>query len=171
VTDAEVRVPLLVHYPQAVPAETHEQSVSTLSVLPTVAHLLEVPPHPAFQGTSLLAEEADAPRPVFLNIQGMKSQDGVVCGRYKFVRNKSAGRNELYDLIDDPGEQKELSSELPQLAEKLRVLVTAQMGQQMRYHEPGSPEVRDEFYAPRLSPCPSVAAEAVAVRHQLHSTH
>lgn len=153
--EEEVRVPLLIHYPRDVAPGDDLRRASTLDLLPTIADLLEAPPHPAFQGVSLLGE-VQPRRPVFMNIQGMKSVDGVVCGRYKFVLNRSAETKSLFDLEADPEEEHDLASKLPSVTHKLETLLRAQMRTQMRYHHPSSDSLRTEHYAPRLASCPDL---------------
>ncbi len=153
--EKEVRVPLLIRYPSQLSPRDELASVSTLDILPTVAELLNVPSHPAFQGVSLLGGAAQsASRPSFMNIQGMKSQDAVICGRLKFINNRSAGLWELYDLSLDEGEQKNLAQAETSQALKLHLLLQAQMHAQMRYHSPKSPQQRAARYAPRFASCP-----------------
>ncbi len=156
--EEEARVPLLVHYPKAVRPGDDDRLASTLDLLPTLGTLLDVPPHPAFQGTSLL-EERDPRRPVFMNIQGMKSGDAVVCGRYKFVLNRSAETEALYDLESDPKEETNLALEKPDVTDKLKTLLRAQMRVQMRYHSPSDDSVRTKYYAPRFGACPGLDGE------------
>lgn len=156
--EEEARVPLLIHYPEAVSAGDDYRSASTLDILPTVASLMAVLPHPSFQGTSLLGE-ADPSRPVFLNIQGMKSAEAVICGRYKFVSSRSAETEALYNLELDPRETRNLLTELPQVSDTLKTLLTAQMQTQMRYHAPKDASLRSVRFAPRFAACPDLDDE------------
>lgn len=153
--EEEARVPLLLHFPHAVSAGDDHRLASTLDILPTIASLMAVLPHPSFQGTTLLGE-ADTYRPVFLNIQGMKSAEGVICGRFKFVSNRTAETEALYNVEVDPRETRNLLSELPQVSDKLRTLLHAQMQTQVRYHAPREGTVRSTHYAPRFASCPDL---------------
>jgi arylsulfatase A-like enzyme len=154
--EGELRVPLMVHYPKALVPHDVDQVVSTLDVLPTIAEILNVPAHPAFQGQSLLSSADDPERPQFMNIQGMKSVDGVICGTLKFIDNRSLRRWELYDLSLDPEEKHNLVETHRAQAEALHDLVRSQMNAQMSYYAPSESSARELYYAPRLANCPSV---------------
>lgn len=156
--EEEARVPLLIHFPAAVPSADDYRLASTVDILPTVASLMAVLPHPSFQGTSLLSKE-DPSRPVFLNIQGMKSAEAVICGRYKFVSSRSAETEALYNVELDPGETKNLLTDLPQVSDVLKTLLSAQMQTQMRYHAPKDASLRSAHFAPRFASCPELEDE------------
>ncbi|MBL9025545.1 MAG: sulfatase-like hydrolase/transferase [Myxococcales bacterium] len=157
--DGESRVPLLVHYPAALEPRDDFTPVSTLDVLPTVVDLMGAPPHPAFQGESFRDTEASERSGVFLNIQGWKHYEGVVCGRYKLVFDPDSRESELYDLIADPNEERNLAFSRPELAAALRDTLRAQMEAQEAYHANGEAgrRLRDERFAPRMLPCPDAA--------------
>jgi arylsulfatase A-like enzyme len=158
--EEEARVPLLVHFPQAVAPGDDFRLASTLDILPTLASLMAVLPHPSFQGTSLLGPP-DKARPVFLNIQGMKSAEGVICGRFKFVSNRTAEAEALYNLEVDPRETKNLVASHPQVSDKLRTLLHAQMQTQVRYYAPRESTTRTTRYAPRFATCPDLEEDFV----------
>lgn len=154
--DGEARVPLLVHWPGQVTPGDDDRPVSTLDVLPTVIDALGLPPYPGHQGESLLVGVGDplaAPRAVFLNMQGWRHAEGVVCWPWKLVVEN--GRVQLHDLSEDPGERVSRAQDQPAIVASLRAVLEAQMLAQMRYHAPGNP-VRAERYAPRLLRCPEL---------------
>lgn len=153
--EEEARVPLLIHFPQAVTPGNDHRLASTLDILPTLASLMAVLPHPSFQGTSLLGEP-DKTRPIFLNIQGMKSAEGVICGRFKFVSNRTAETEALYNLEVDPRETNNLLTRHLQVSDKLRTLLHAQMQMQVRYYAPREAATRSTHYAPRFAACPDL---------------
>jgi len=152
--DAEARVPLIVHAPGRVAPADDTSAVSTLDVLPTLAGLLEVPSHPAFQGQDLLSTERNVRRPIFMNIQGMKSHDAVVCEGLKLVKKRGSGELLFFDLNRDPDEKTNLITERRGQAETLHHLLTAQMRAQISYHSRDNQAVRDSRFAPRLASCP-----------------
>ncbi len=114
-----VRVPLILHRPGHVPAGVVDHSlVSTgLDLLPTLCGVAGVPVPDHLTGRSLLGEArrpehvvvettfADGPRP---HTRGR----AVVGHRYKYVLYSwGAHREQLYDLVADPGEQVNLAVE------------------------------------------------------------
>jgi arylsulfatase A-like enzyme len=158
--DGESRVPLLVSYPAGLAPGEDATPVSTLDVLPTIVDLMDLPPHPAFQGESF-AHVRDGKKPrgaVFMNIQGWKHYDGIVCMPYKLVFDPDSGESTLYDLVKDPGEATDLAKEKAAVTEKLYTTLRAQLDAQEAYHaddETGH-ALRGERFAPRMLPCPTL---------------
>jgi arylsulfatase A-like enzyme len=152
--DGEARVPLLVHHPSALEPGDDDAPVSTLDVLPTIVDLLELPPHPALQGTSFAhRRDEGGPRPaVFLNIQGWTQLEAIVCEPFKLVHDPGTGRAWLYDLERDPGETRDLATDRPDVAEALRATLAAQVEAQLAYH--ASVGMKTSRFAPRMLPCP-----------------
>ena len=156
--EGEARVPLLVHWPGQVTPGDDDRPVSTLDVVPTVIDALALPPYPGHQGESLLASAADPlerPRAVFLNMQGWRHAESVVCWPWKLV--VEGNRSRLYDLAHDPGETSPRTVDQPAIAASLGSLLQAQMIAQTRYHAPGSAQ-RAERFAPRMLRCPELAS-------------
>jgi arylsulfatase A-like enzyme len=162
----EARVPLLVRYPRTIAPGEDDRMASTIDVLPTLLDALELPPYPGHQGESLLAREdaaaaredtaagaQRAPRAIFLNMQGWRHAEGVVCWPWKLVVEGSAAR--LYDLERDPGELVDRTDEAPQIASDLGTVLRAQMAAQMRYHAADNGH-RLERFAPQLLRCPAI---------------
>lgn len=166
--DAEARVPLLVHFPTRYKACDVLTPVSTLDVLPTIAAVLEVPAHPAFQGQSLWEENLGSERAIFMNIQGMKSQEAVICDQMKLIHDRTDGQFFLFDLAQDPGEEKNLFNSRPQLAHELHQLLSTQMRAQMSYHALRNPSRRSRNFAPRLASCPTAPQSEITA--QLHDS-
>lgn len=153
--DAEARVPLLIHWPNAVEPRSSDAPVSHLDILPTLAELLRVAPHPSFQGESfaqpdLIERQRKA---IFLNIQGMRTAEAIVCWPYKLIKTRQQRKPELYDLERDPREEEDLFHDDSPRAERLLRLMRAQMKAQLDYHHPQHQELRDERYAPRMLTC------------------
>jgi arylsulfatase A-like enzyme len=160
--EGESRVPLLVHYPAVIAPGDDPTPVSSLDVLPTVVDLVGLPPHPAFQGESFAHLREDGPAAkesaVYLNIQGWKHYEGIVCAPYKLVFDPDTEGSELYDVVRDPGENVDLAPSKPEVVAALKATLRAQMDAQGIYHantETGS-RLRGERFAPRLLSCPSL---------------
>ncbi len=160
--EGESRVPFLVHYPAVLAPGDDATPVSSLDVLPTVVDAMRLPPHPAHQGESVAHLREDGPAgkrtAVFLNIQGWKHYEGVVCYPYKLVADPDTGGSELYDLARDPGELRDLAAQKPAIVAALRETLRAQMDAQDVYHandEVGK-RLKRERFAPRLLPCPAL---------------
>ena len=156
--DALIHVPLIIRYPKAVPqgVRIHGQ-VQTNDLFATVLRLCGIE-QPAPPGTRPLPfDNGVAPRKYavsefgppseFLRIlhsrfpnvsyaQFDRSLVSIRGPRYKYIW-ASDGRSELFDIIKDPGETRELSAHRPKIAEKLRDLVLA-----FRERRAGDPSVR-----------------------------
>lgn len=135
-----IRVPLIVRWPGQVPAgKVSSTPVITLDFYPTLAALAGVTENlPALDGVNLLPilrdpEGATLPgdRALFWHFPGYLQANvqrgtwrtkpgGVIrLGRHKLIEYFEDGRRELYDLEEDIGEKRDLSSERPELVEKL----------------------------------------------------
>jgi arylsulfatase A-like enzyme len=155
--DSEARVPLLVHYPAKLkPADVYEP-VSHVDILPTILDLLDVPSHPSFQGRSFASKnvESHAENAIFMNIQGLRMAEAVVCWPWKLVVDRTSRTVQLYDLERDPEELDDRAKHQPEIAQTLRATLSAQMTAQLAYHKKGS-EGLGQRYAPRLLACPEL---------------
>ena len=153
--DSEARVPLVLYYPDRIAPESRDDPVSHLDIMPTVAELLDIPPHPSYQGASFLEPGATAKRGIYMNIQGLRFADGVVCYPYKLVLERTGKRSLLFDLGRDPAEEHDLFSKEPALAGLLAESLSAQLGAQLDYHAEESP-TRSERFQPRMRRCPAL---------------
>jgi len=153
--DAEARVPLLIHWPDVIEARSSDAPVSHLDILPTLAELLRVAPHPSFQGESFAQPDLidHKRKAIFMNIQGMRTAEAIVCWPYKLIKARQQRRPELYDLERDPREEEDLFHDGSTEAQHLLRLVRAQMKAQLDYHHPSNQPLRDERYAPRMLTC------------------
>ncbi len=150
--EGEVRVPLVFHWPKRIgPGDRWEQA-SHLDVMPTVSALLGVPPHPSYQGRSLIGPEAKDRPAVFMTIQGIRSMDGVVCYPWKLVYDGTGGQAYLYHLGRDPGEKVNLVVKEARVAAAMASLLQMQIDAQVEYHADGG-RMNVEFQ-PRLGTCP-----------------
>ncbi len=153
--ESEARVPLIFHWPAGIAPGSSQNATSTLDVLPTLLSALSVPAHPAHQGTSLLREREpiESRRAILLNIQGLRSVEGIVCWPYKLIRDVATGRQLLFNLDADPAELHDLAKSAPERTRALARLLRGTMDEQDAYHRAGSKERRARF-APRLPTCP-----------------
>jgi arylsulfatase A-like enzyme len=139
-----LHVPLIMRLPGVLPeGETLEAVVALLDVVPTILELMALPAPENLEGTSLvprirgLGSSPEAPgesiaelgphifairtdrwhylyNPKQLSSPGARPSDDGQGGRFRIARE------ELYDVIADPGETRNLISEQPQVAAELR---------------------------------------------------
>ncbi len=140
-SDALLRVPLLLHCPSRIPQGfVVEQLAQTTDVLPTVLRLLDIPQESERGlGRALLDEGRATPGPAFTiserfrpNLDSFRrrfpsfdarllevGQKAIRTQREKFIWHSDEA-NELYDLVLDPGEQRNLVEREVERAETLR---------------------------------------------------
>ncbi|MFE8602647.1 sulfatase family protein [Archangium violaceum] len=166
-TDIQLRVPLLIHWPRRIASRDVEVPLSQLDVMPTVLELLGLEPHPSFQGRPLTElERPGAPHPgIFFTLHGLRLGDGVVCWPWKLTLDRSSHHYELYNLEEDPGEVRDLYSPEASIPAVLLQVLTAQLEAQLAYHSPQGP--RHERYAPRQVQCPDWSTFASGQRLQV----
>lgn len=154
--DAEARIPLFVRMAGRLAPADDYRPVSHIDVLPTIAALLGVPPHPSFQGESFVSSNGEpSGHPVWLTIQGLLVADAIVCWPWKLLIERSSGQTRLYRLDEDPEERSDQLASHPQLAYDLGLLLDAQRRAQLAYHEARGDSPHERF-APRLAHCPAV---------------
>jgi arylsulfatase A-like enzyme/predicted Zn-dependent protease len=129
VYEATLHVPLLISG-GGLPARALADTVRIVDVMPTVLDLLGVPVPAAVQGRSLVpltrGEHLELPAlseswfPRFH--YGWGDLASLRDGRYKLIR---APRRELYDLADDPTEERDLASSQPARADSMERALAA----------------------------------------------
>ncbi len=102
-----------------------EAQVSLVDVAPTILDFLGLPGLDHAEGRSLLpmmrGEEEPADNPAFYEAMAYFGEKKAVSdGRYKYILTEVDGREELYDLLEDPGEQRNLVYERPELRLELK---------------------------------------------------
>jgi arylsulfatase A-like enzyme len=124
-----IRVPFLVSWPGHLPAgRTYDAPVSSLDVLPTAVALAGLKPVPGLDGVDLLpyllGTTSAVPHEELYWRFG--PQAAVRRGNWKLVRWRDFDARvtsgwELYDLAQDPGEQRNLAAQRPELVQELGV--------------------------------------------------
>jgi len=124
-----VRVPLIIHVPGMDPrriatAHTH------IDLAPTIMELMGQEALSGFLGTSLVPEMEGKPgseKPVVLELAADNIQPArraVVSGNWKLIRfGDRRGPEKLFNLADDPGEQKDLAKAEPDKLSEMRGLL------------------------------------------------
>ena len=83
---------------------------SHVDLWPTLADLCDIPPHPLWQGRSLL--QNDPGRRAYFFRPGSL---GIREGRYKYIWDYVSGREYLFDLLADPAESVNVAVKHPEL--------------------------------------------------------
>ena len=144
--DELIRVPLLLKVPGRAPARVGGLA-SLIDLAPTLCEVAALAPADAFEGRSLFGGARR--RAVFaetayrLFVSERPKRAAVRTERWKLIADNEAGTEELYDLACDPGEQRNVSDEMPGEASRLRALFE----EHVRRARPAPPE-RPEPAAP-----------------------
>lgn len=140
--NGSVRVPLLLHYPQGIRrSRVIEENVGHVDVLPTVCELAGAAVPPQAEGLGLLkAARGDSAylrgRPLYLYVDRGRFQfQAVVRDNWKWIANRSNGREFLFDLKADPREQNNLAlrEEFAAIRAELRDSYLSFVGRSRRY--------------------------------------
>ena len=132
-----VHVPLIVRPPAGASGTTVADFVATASVTPTVLDLAGVeydpaemtypPLSPYLDGLSLEGA-GDQATPIFSSgVRFFENWVSVVFDRHKYIQRTVSGREELYNLMDDPGERVNLTD--PEMLARGRKLIEERLGQ------------------------------------------
>lgn len=137
--EENLRVPLLLLLPGVTDRAGAPRRIaapgSVIDIAPTLLELAGLPVPQAYQGRSLLHPPAAEAVPRFLTDHAVY-QVGLRQGRWKFIHEPESGRSQLFDLLRDPEEQRDVAAMQPQRvaryrehlrawAARQRILVTA----------------------------------------------
>lgn len=117
--DEEVRVPLVVRAPESTPLADAGRLVSHLDLAPTVLDAFGLAPRPA-RGRSLLTRDLPDDRivPHSLHPEGSPLRwFAITDERYRLVLPRSGAQ--LFDLANDPGEQRDLAAQQPERVQEM----------------------------------------------------
>jgi len=119
------RVPLLIRAPSAKPKRISEPRTH-IDIAPTLTDFLGVPALAGFQGQSLVpevyGERPKSHEPIVLELAedtNNPARRAIIRGNHKLIVFDKGARRALFDLKSDPGEEKDLSSSLPDKAKEL----------------------------------------------------
>jgi len=125
----DLRVPLLVHVPDAAPRKIAGEA-RLIDVAPTIADLVGVAAPPSFDGESLVPQLDGAPvpdRPIFAELIPDKKVSRrvvtIASGGWQLIVDFALGSRELFDLKDDPTGQKNRLIDAPDKARELETLL------------------------------------------------
>ena len=150
--DEEIRIPLIIHYPQMFPAgEKFSRPVSNLDLLPSLTALAGIQCNLAnLDGVNFFEEFED--RNLFSSMTLFASEkDALISYPFKVISNHQDGSLEIYDLFADPLEKNDIfpqdSLYPPGLTGSLKIWQLSMLDAQTRliekYNETGDGEKID----------------------------
>lgn len=133
-SEGGLRLPLIVHAPGRVPAGLRlDRPVTGTDIYPTLLEAAGLPlrPHQHHDGASLwraLGGADDRSRPIFWHYPHYSNQGGapgaaVRDGDLKLIHSFETGRDEMYDVVVDPEEARDLAETRPHDRRRLRELL------------------------------------------------
>lgn len=125
VWDVLTRVPLIVKAPGAEPKVIKEPRTH-IDLAPTIMDLMKLEPLEGFQGETLVPEiygeeEPESREPLLVELaedSNNPARRAIIEGDYKLIVFES-WKKQLFNLKDDPGEEKDLSEEMPEKVKEL----------------------------------------------------
>lgn len=123
-----IRVPLLVKWPGRIKPAMNATAVCSIDLLPTITELCLGKPATAVDGISLvpiLQQSGDiAARDLYWHYphyanQGSRPGAAVRSGNFKLIEFYETGRRELFNVVQDVGESRNLSADQPALVDEL----------------------------------------------------
>ncbi len=145
--DELVHVPLIVRWPERLRPRRVPNQVRLVDVLPTVLDLLGDPPPPALDGRSLRPlltgdDSSDQPAALVECMLFSEERIAVRTDRRKFVR-WDIGKQEIYDLMADPDEHRDLAGVEPERAAFARAMDDVRDAGGARVSLPGRPGIAE----------------------------
>jgi arylsulfatase A-like enzyme len=119
-----IRVPMIARRPGLVPAGRTSDAVwAAWDLLPTLADLAGAPPPPGIDGVSqkavLLGGAGGGERPLYWEFFERGFDQALRLGRWKGVRHGLGQPIELYDLLADPSETRDLAPSRPDVVARI----------------------------------------------------
>jgi len=111
--DEMIRAPLVIRYPRMFkPGRVITDIVEHVDLAPTILAAVGAPPMKDIEGTSFLDVATGAApsqiRPLYSVASSRKRERSIRVGRYKLITDDDKDWRGLYDVVDDPGETKDL---------------------------------------------------------------
>lgn len=147
--DEVMRIPLVIYGP-GMESGDEEQVSQHIDIPPTVLGLLDLPPHPGWQGIDLLASVSteSGERTAYLVGQALVDQYALVRGRWKLIYDARAASYVLFDLASDPDELRDLAGDQPDVVARLSAWLHGWRKAQLEYYM--DPAAYRQWYPPRL---------------------
>lgn len=138
-------VPLIVKLPGGVLHKIIDEPVTCTSITPTILDLCGIDYQDEhFSAGSLVSfwaspERAPLPQPlVATGLYYYSKRAAVLFDQFKYIRNLETGREELYDIEQDPAELSDISHSTPEKVQQARAL--------LQRHEEQSQKLREYYH-------------------------
>ena len=121
----EIHIPLIIRLPRGSGLLTEvDANVRSIDIYPTITDYLNIKTIPQLQGESLIPfiqGKLISDLPVYAETRKKLNQDirTIIRDGYKLIKNFETGKNELYNLKDDPLEKNNIAEKEKALSERL----------------------------------------------------
>ncbi|WP_437971897.1 sulfatase [Sorangium sp. So ce260] len=128
VWDVLTHVPLMIQAPGGITPRRIDVPRSSIDLAPTILELTGAPPEPSFPGKSLVPELYGASaeqRDVIVDLPRTSDNDrrrALINGRHKLIAYGDDDAFELFDVVADPGETKDLKREQSAVFEAMKAI-------------------------------------------------
>lgn len=133
-----IRVPLIIRWPGITKeGSVSEQVTSSVDFFPTLSDMTGIVYEPSkIDGTSLtghLKSGLTKERPIFWHYphyhkQGSKPSAAIRKGKWKYIEDYETNSASLYDLVEDIGENRDVTEDNPEIVEQMRTLLSGWRG-------------------------------------------
>jgi arylsulfatase A-like enzyme len=141
-----IHIPIVVSAPD-LGSRVSQRLSSQADIPPTVLELLGMPPHPAFQGVSMLDNAQRLPVFTMVHVPAMREL-AVIDGTMKLIMD-GEGKRLLFDLSKDPQEKTNLWARDSEAGQRLLNLLLSYRQTQLQYY--GDPTRWNNEYPPVLN--------------------
>ena len=128
-----LKVPLIIKYPSNyVKTGVYQERVSLVDIMPTILYVLGLPIPKEVQGAVLFGGESKVMAEVYRHayrsipeweVKFARDLKTLYLGNYKYIKDMN-GQSELYDVVNDPRELRNLINIMPEEAEKMELKIT-----------------------------------------------
>ncbi|AUX32819.1 MULTISPECIES: sulfatase [Sorangium] len=128
VWDVLTHVPLMIQAPGGITPRRIDVPRSSIDLAPTILDMTGAPPEPSFPGKSLVPELYGAsaePRDVVVDLPRTSDNDrrrALISGRHKLIAYGDDDAFELYDVVADPGETKDIKRDQGAVFEAMKAI-------------------------------------------------
>jgi arylsulfatase A-like enzyme len=109
--DEEIRIPMIVYYPEKFPGLKIKKQVSIIDILPTIFEILGKKTPDYLHGISLLKEIEQGfirDKPLLMELDGPNFYKAIRNDKWKFVYDYKKSLPMFFDLVNDPEEKNSL---------------------------------------------------------------
>ena len=128
---SQLHIPLILRWPGVLPAGKRVAETSSLiDLMPTILDQLGLAPEPRAQGVSLLGrinEESEHTPVAFAEaVKKDPTQRAIIRDKWKLLVTGRAPEEQLFDILSDPAETRDLASQYPARRAKLKQMLEQQ---------------------------------------------